>query len=60
MTGAQLAMWRTRLKMTKTAAAAALGMSLDNYSKMEGRALLSRRTALACAAISFGLPPAVG
>jgi len=60
MTGAQLTAWRLRLKLTKSAAADALGMTLDNYSKMEGRAKLSRRTALACAAISFGLPPAIG
>lgn len=60
MTGTQLKAWRARLGLNKAAAARALGMSADAYGRMEKRGETDRRTDLACAAISFGLPPAIG
>lgn len=41
-------------------AAERLGISPDTYSRLERRALVDRRTALACAAISAGIPESVG
>ena len=60
MTGSQLKSWRLRLGMNLTQAADALGVSLDTYARMEKRPQQTKLTALACAAISHGLPPAVG
>jgi hypothetical protein len=47
-----------RLKVGE--AAEALGVSPDTYARLERRKLVDQRTALACAAISQGLPPAKG
>lgn len=55
----QLKAWRKRLGLNKSKAAEALGLSAEAYGRLEKRGS-DRRTDLACAAISFGLPPAVG
>jgi transcriptional regulator with XRE-family HTH domain len=63
MTPADLAAWRAKMGYTQRAAAAALGVSLPTYQRMErgadfatGKAqVIDRRTALACAAIADGL-----
>lgn len=65
MTPADLGAWRADLSLSQRAAAAALGITLATYQKMErgaawdtGRAIaIDRRTALACAAIRAGLVP---
>lgn len=59
MTEHQLKAWRKRLGLNKTRAAEALGLSPEAYGRLEKRGS-DRRTDLACAAIAFGLPPAVG
>ena len=70
MTPADLAAWRAQLGYTQRAAAAALGITLPTYQRLErgaewadGAAVtIDRRTALACAALAAGLsewqPPA--
>lgn len=58
MTGAELIAWRRRMGLNKTQAAKLLGsnrVTLANYEG--GRAEVPRYIALACAALSFGLPP---
>lgn len=60
MTGEQLKVWRLRMRLKRYEAAAALGMQPDSYARLEKRADVGKRTALACAAISMGLPPAEG
>lgn len=60
MTGAQLKAWRLRMRLKIGEAAEALGVSTDTYSRLERRSEVDKRTALACAAISHGLPPAKG
>ena len=63
MTPADLAAWRAQLGYTQRAAAAALGITLPTYQRLErgaewadGTAVtIDRRTALACAALAAGL-----
>lgn len=58
MTGAELTEWRKRMKLTKVAAAAALGLGRNSIPRFEsGEYPVPKTVALACAAISFGLPP---
>lgn len=60
MTGEQLKAWRLRMRLRVNEAAEALGISPDTYGRLERRDAVDKRTALACAAISHGLPPAKG
>ena len=63
MTPADLAAWRGHMAYTQRQAAAALGITLATYQRLErgaewtdGAAVtIDRRTALACAAIASGL-----
>lgn len=63
MTPAELATWRTHMRLSQRDAAAALGVSLPTYQRLERGAewadgapvQIDRRTALACAAIAAGL-----
>ena len=65
MTHADLAAWRQHMGYTQRAAAAALGVTLATYQRLErgaewtcGAAVtIDRRTALACAALATGLTP---
>ena len=65
MTSADLAAWRAQMTYTQRQAAAALGVTLATYQRLErgaewadGAAVaIDRRTALACAAIAAGLTP---
>lgn len=65
MTPADLAAWRQHMGYSQRAAAAALGVTLATYQRLERGAAWSndaavtidRRTALACAAIAAGIPP---
>lgn len=52
--------WRTRMKLSKAAAGRLFGVSQDTWARWEQRSELDRYIGLACAAISFGLPPAEG
>ena len=60
MTGDELKAWRKRMKLKVKDAAEYFGMTPDAYGRMEKRADVGKRTALACAAISHGLPEARG
>lgn len=60
MTGDDLKSWRLRMRLKVREAADALGVSNDTYARLERRDEVDKRTALACAAISHGLPPAKG
>lgn len=72
MTPPTLAAWRGHMGYTQRVAAAALGVTLPTYQRLERGAAwadgaevaIDRRTALACAAIAAGLaewsPPAAG
>lgn len=63
MTPADLAAWREHTAYTQRQAAAALGVTLATYQRLERGAewadgapvAIDRRTALACAAIAAGL-----
>ena len=63
MTPADLAAWRARMALTQRQAAAALGITLATYQRLERGAewtngapvAIDRRTALACAALAVGL-----
>ena len=63
MTPADLAAWRQHMGYTQRAAAAALGITLATYQRLErgaewsdGAAVtIDRRTELACAALAAGL-----
>lgn len=63
MTPADLAAWRAHMAYSQRAAAAALGVTLATYKRLERGAewadgapvAIDRRTALACAAIAAGL-----
>ena len=63
MTTADLAAWRQHMGYTQRAAAAALGVTLATYQRLErgaewadGAAVtIDRRTSLACAALAAGL-----
>ena len=65
MTPADLAAWRQGMCYSQRAAAAALGVTLATYQRLERGAewtdgatvTIDRRTALACAAIAAGLTP---
>lgn len=65
MTPAHLDAWRQHMGYSQRAAAAALGVTLATYQRLErgaewtdGAAVtIDLRTALACAAIAAGLPP---
>lgn len=71
MTPSTLAAWRGHMGYTQRAAAAALGISLPTFQRLErgtawadgAEVAIDRRTALACAAIAAGLtewqPPAL-
>lgn len=48
------------MRLKAREAAEALGVSADTYTRLERRDEVDKRTALACAAISHGLPPAKG
>lgn len=51
----ELAAWRGTMKLSKRRAAAALGMTENAYRAMEtGKTEISKRTALACAALYLG------
>lgn len=55
MTKEQLKGWREHMEWTKAEAAERLGMTQNAYRAMEnGDARISRRTALACAALYIG------
>lgn len=63
MTPADLAAWRAHMAYTQRQAAAALGVTLATYQRLERGAewtngapvAIDRRTALACAALAAGL-----
>ena len=63
MTPGDLAAWRQRMGYTQRAAAAALGVTLATYQRLERGAdwadgavvTIDRRTELACAALAAGL-----
>ena len=63
MTPADLAAWRERMAFTQRQAAAALGITLPTYQRLERGAewadgapvAIDRRTALACAALAVRL-----
>ena len=63
MTPADLAAWRSQMTYTQRQAAAALGITLATYQRLERGAewtngapvAIDRRTALACAALAVGL-----
>ena len=65
MTPADLAAWRAHMAYSQRAAAAALGVTLATYQRLErgaewtdgGAVTIDRRTALACAALAAGLTP---
>lgn len=57
MTGTDLQQWRARMGLNVKAAAEKLGVDPDTYSRLERRELLDTRTALACAALAYGLKP---
>jgi transcriptional regulator with XRE-family HTH domain len=58
MTPASFTAWRTRLKLNKSKAALALGLSRNALTGYEnGSKNIPRYVALACAALAFGLPP---
>jgi len=65
MTSVDLAAWRAQMTYTQRQAAAALGITLATYQRLErgaewtdgGAVTIDRRTALACAAIAAGLTP---
>lgn len=64
MTPAALKSWRTRLGLTQTAAAQALGVPYGTYKAWEGedmrrqvRPAHSGLVALACAAVARGIKP---
>ena len=65
MTPADLKTWRAEMALSQRAAAAALGVSLPTYQRMERGAnfdtgqpqAIDLRTALACAALAAGLSP---
>lgn len=58
MTPSDLRTWRSSMGMSQAVAAMALGMTQQNYAKMElGTAGINQRTALACAALAAGLVP---
>lgn len=51
----ELISWRGTMNMSKRRAAAALGMTDNAYRAMEaGQTVISKRTALACAALYLG------
>ena len=53
-----LTAWRNRLGLNKTEAASALGLSRNAYAGYEtGITRIPLYIALACAALSYGLPP---
>lgn len=57
MTPATLVTWMERLHLNKSGAASALGISrntLDGY--LAGKYPIPKTVALACAALSYGLP----
>ena len=64
MTPADLAAWRAHLTLSQREAAAALGVSLPTYQRLERGAewadgapvQIDRRTALACAALAARRP----
>lgn len=64
MTPADLSAWRRHMAITQRDAAAALGVTLPTYQRLERGAewaegtpvQIDRRTALACAALAAGLP----
>lgn len=64
----QLLAWRTDMKLNQRDAASGLGLSLKGYQELERGSrfgteqpvTIDRRTALACAAIRFGLDPEGG
>lgn len=60
MTGRQLRAWRQRMKLKINEAADRVGVSPDTWGRWEAKAEVPRLVALACAAISFGLPPVEG
>lgn len=63
MTPADLSAWRAHMAYTQRQAAAALGITLATYQRLErgaeweggGAVTIDRRTALACAALAAGL-----
>lgn len=58
MTGSDLVLWRATMKLSKLSAAKALGCSRVTLDKYEsGASAIPLYVALACAAISYGLPP---
>jgi len=59
MTPASLTAWRERLGLNKSEAALRLGLSRNAYMGYEaGSKRIPLYIALACAAVSYGLPPA--
>jgi transcriptional regulator with XRE-family HTH domain len=58
MTPTDLRSWQSKMHYTYDSAAAALGMSRSGYAKLlAGKSAIDRRTALACAAIAYGMGP---
>ena len=58
MTGKQLIQWRQHMGDTQQDAAKALDMTQPNYSNMERRQQVNRRTELACMALAANLSAA--
>jgi transcriptional regulator with XRE-family HTH domain len=55
MTGQELRDWRKRLNLTARQAAEKLGVSEDTYARLERRAEVDLRTALAASAVALGI-----
>lgn len=59
ITGPQLKAWRTRMRLNIKEACKALGVPRATYTRWE-KVGADKRTALACAAISMGIPEVKG
>lgn len=57
MTGDDLKAWKKHHRLHSSLAAKMLGVSADTWTRWEAKEKLPAYVGLACAAISFGLPP---
>jgi len=55
MTGQELRDWRKRMRLTARQASEKLGVSEDTYARLERRAEVDLRTALAASAVALGI-----